>query len=130
MIKAFVPPLSSHAPLTASRMKQSELPPAVTVSPACPESRACNVQSNAQALNEGKNCIGNHVFVAKSSCHSFYCFHTEPIQRKYCRNHFYVGSNLHFDIEMWQTTIYKIVIKLYVVHAALSQIISKDLRYC
>lgn len=45
MIKAFVPPLSSHEPLTASKMKQSELPPAVTMPPADPESRTCNVQS-------------------------------------------------------------------------------------
>lgn len=70
MIKAFMPLLSSHEPLAASGMKQSELPPAVGVYPADPESRIRGVQNSVTAYNDRhklqKKHAGKPFMVAKS----------------------------------------------------------------
>lgn len=70
MIKAFMPLLSSHEPLAASGRKQSELPPAVRVYPADPESGIRGVQTSVTAHNDRqklqKNHAGKSFMVAKS----------------------------------------------------------------
>lgn len=68
-----MPLLSSHEPLAASRMEQSEFPPAVRVSPADPESRTRAIQ-NSVTVNHDRRTLqkkhaGKSFMVVKSFLH-------------------------------------------------------------